>query len=69
MDLSCLTDVSSEYSNGRKMETYEKKGVRLEEVRRRSGSVCVVYNEKNRVVVITCDRGVAQTFMKPKERK
>ena len=52
------------------METYEKKGVRLEEVRRRSGSVWVVYNEKNRVVVITCDRGVAQTFMKPnKERK
>ena len=51
------------------METYEKKGVRLEEVRRRSGSVWVVYNEKNRVVVITCDRSVAQTFMKPKERK
>tara|TARA_B100000579_G_C22452761_1_gene675085 strand:- start:141 stop:299 length:159 start_codon:yes stop_codon:yes gene_type:complete len=52
------------------MGSYEKTGVKLEEVRKKSGNVWVVYNEKKQIVVITCDRNVAKSFMKPaKERK
>jgi len=52
------------------MGSSEKKGVKLTELRRRSGSVWGVFDEKGNLVLITSDRNVAKTFMKPaKERK
>ena len=42
----------------------------IEEVRRKSGTVWVVYNDKNKIIVVTHDRNIAKSFLKPtKERK
>jgi hypothetical protein len=52
------------------MGTFEQKGAKLVEIRRKSGSVWGVYDEDGNIVVITSDRHVALTFMKStKERK
>jgi len=51
------------------MGNYEGNGVRMEEVRRKAGSVWVVYDKLKRVVIITHDRSIALTFLKPKEER
>ena len=38
--------------------------MRLEEVKRKSGSVWVVYDDNNKIVIITHDRNMAGKFMK-----
>ena len=43
---------------------------RIKEIKRKSGSVWIVYNNSNKVVVITHDRNIAKNFIKLlRERK